>query len=240
MGALNMKYEYLIGTEKNPYRNLAIEQELMDSVRGGTAFLFLWQNEDTIVLGRNQGAESECRIDEFLSTGGTIARRRSGGGAVYHDAGNLNFSIICLQSESEICQYQKIVKDALEVLGIAAEYNGRNDILVEGRKCSGNAVYEDGDALCQHGTLLVNTDIERMEVFLTPDKSKLDRNHVASISSRVINLCEIDSAISIEKAKMAFIQAVQAVPSVTSPEEDRLDELMAFYGSRSWVYGGKR
>ena len=235
-----MEFKYLIGTETEPYRNLAIEQELMKSVKCGTAILYLWQNDNTIVVGRNQDVYSECRVDAFLEEGGYIARRHSGGGAVYHDTGNLNFSILCNATEEKFCGYQKILKDVLSEFGVKSEYNGKNDILVDGKKCSGNATYADGDRVCQHGTLLISTDIERMVSFLTPEKSKLVRNHVSSIASRVINLREFSGSINVESMKKMFIRITEASKLEYTPDKNRIDELTNFYKSQKWVYGGIR
>lgn len=235
-----MKFKYLLGTEKNPYRNLAIEQELMKCVTCGTAILYLWQNDNTIVIGRNQDACSECRVNDFLDEGGYIARRRSGGGAVYHDLGNLNFSIICEASDLQSCAYQKFVTEAIGFFGVRSYYNGRNDIVVEERKCSGNATYQEGEVICQHGTLLIASDIERMVSLLTPDKSKLVRNHVASVASRVINLSEVNSDINIESMMQAFVRVTDAKELEYLPNENRIDRLAEFYKSEAWIYGGRR
>lgn len=235
-----MRVEYMVETGTDPYRNLATEQELLQNVMYGTAVLYLWQNDNTIVIGRNQDVYNECRVADFIEEGGTIARRRSGGGAVYHDMGNLNFSIIYGFSEKEEHEYYNLIIDVLEILGIKAEYNGRNDIVVGGRKCSGNAVYQDGNVVCRHGTLLVHTDIKRMVSFLTPDKGKLDRHHVASIASRVINLEEIDENISMENIRRAFIQAAHGTELKNRPDKDKIDKLAEFYRSEAWIFGGKQ
>ncbi|SDW87252.1 lipoate-protein ligase [Lachnospiraceae bacterium KHCPX20] len=235
-----MRFKYLIGTETDPYRNLATEQALLKFVSDGTAVLYLWQNDNTIVIGRNQDIDNECRADKFLAEGGRIARRRSGGGAVYHDMGNLNFSILSAGSQYESVAYQNIIMKALGVFGIESEYNGRNDIMVAGMKCSGNAVYQDGNMLCQHGTLLIDTNIRRMTEFLTPEKSKLDRNHVSSISSRVVNLKEVCDRVNVKSMIQAFVSSTDAEEMECAPSKEVIEKLTAFYKSREWVFGGKR
>lgn len=234
-----MHYEYVISEETNPYLNLATEQELMCHAASGTAILFLWQNANTIVIGRNQDVSCECRINEFLNAGGTIARRRSGGGAVYHDMGNLNFSIICKIPEWKLCRYQELVTDVLRKFRLDAEYNGRNDILVQGKKFSGNAVYEDGETACQHGTILVATDTEKMAYYLTPEKSKLERNHIKSVHSRVVNLSSLVAGINIKSVKQAFIHVTKAVALDYVPDKKMIEKLTEFYKSETWVYEGK-
>lgn len=235
-----IKILYVIGTQTEPYRNLAIEEELLAHVQPGTAILFLWQNANTIVIGRNQDAEKECRIAKFRKDGGRLARRRSGGGAVYHDSGNLNFSIICHAYQRENYAYQKLIIAALNSFSINAEYNGRNDITVDGKKCSGNAAYGDGDIICQHGTLLISSDIGKMDSLLTPERGKLERNHISSVKSRVVNLHTLNSAITVDTMKQALINAAGAEILQYTPDKDKIDRLTAFYSSEDWIYGGKR
>ena len=127
-----MKYKAYITTSTNPYENLAMEEYLFRFAEPDSHILYLWQNEDTIVLGRNQQAEEECRTEEFLASGGTIARRRSGGGAVYHDLGNLNFSIIGTKNNMSKSLYQSFLTELLEGLGLSPECSGRNDITING------------------------------------------------------------------------------------------------------------
>lgn len=235
-----MRFRYLIEKGTNPYRNLAIEQELMKKTSHDMAILYLWQNDNTVVIGRNQDVYNECNVDEFTQGGGRIARRKSGGGAVYHDLGNLNYSILSVASEKITLQYHRIIMRALDIIGIKSEFNGRNDIIIEGRKCSGNAIYQNGEMLCQHGTILVNTDIGRMNSVLTPDKSKLDRNHVSSVSSRVINLNEINSEIDVNTMINAMIVAADAEKMQKSLDIDKISKLMSFYEDKTWIYGGKQ
>lgn len=205
-----MKYFYILSDSTDPYRNLAMERALFRYVDEETAILFLWQNDHTIVIGRNQDPYTECRVEEFLSSGGKIAKRSSGGGAVYHDLGNQNFSIIAKKNLIARDEYQHIVVNALKIFGLEVEFNGRNDFLIQGRKFSGNASYSDGGVLCQHGTILVHTDIDKMEYYLTPGAEKLDRNHVKSVKSRVINLRGILGNISVETVRHAIIETVRA------------------------------
>lgn len=235
-----MKYKYIIAENMDPYYNLAKEQLLMKYAVDGVAILFLWQNENTIVIGRNQSAEKECRLKEFLLCGGRIARRRSGGGAVFHDIGNLNFSIMCGGKDIEECSYQELVKKALLDYGIEAKYNGRNDLMSDGRKFSGNATYSEKGILCQHGTLLISTDIEKMTYFLTPEQSKLQRNYVCSVESRVVNLHELSDGISVNSMKQSMISAVKATAFEGGPDIEEINQLVQFYASDKWIYGGKR
>ena len=232
-------YKYICSENISPYYNLALERSLFDFVDEDTVILYLWQNSHTIVIGKNQNAYAECKVDEFIKDGGTLARRPSGGGAVYHDLGNLNFSIICKESIAKEHTYQRIVKEALSYFGIVSEFNGRNDLTVDDKKFSGNAFYVKDDVLCQHGTILINSDFKELSKYLTPDISKLERNHVKSVESRVVNLSEISDKITVESMKEAMIKATNAVRLGKAPTESKVEEYKKIFENDEWILEGK-
>lgn len=232
-------FKYVIGDCCDPYWNLAYEQSLFSSVNQDTAVLFLWQNDHTIVIGRNQDVYSECKAEEFLADEGKIARRRSGGGAVYHDMGNLNYSIICKDESAGNIKYQDLLTHALKRFSIHAEYNGRNDLLLNGVKFNGNAVFTERGVTCWHGTILIDADIGKMSYFLTPGESKLKRNHVKSVSSRVMNLSEADARITVDSMRQAMIEVAQAEPLAALPSESDVERYARFYSGKEWTFGGK-
>ena len=232
-------YKYICSENTSPYYNLALERSLFDFVDEDTVILYLWQNSHTIVIGKNQNAYAECKVDEFIKDGGTLARRPSGGGAVYHDLGNLNFSIICKESIAKEHTYQRIVKDALSYFGIVSEFNGRNDLTVDDKKFSGNAFYVKDDVMCQHGTILINSDFKELSKYLTPDISKLERNHVKSVESRVVNLSEISDKITVESMKEAMIKATNAVRLEEEPTESKVEEYKKIFENDEWILEGK-
>ena len=232
-------HKYICSENTSPYYNLALERSLFDFVDEDTLILYLWQNSHTIVIGKNQNAYAECKVDEFIGAGGTLARRPSGGGAVYHDLGNLNFSIICKESIAKEHTYQRIVKEALRFFGIVSEFNGRNDLTVDGKKFSGNAFYVKDDVLCQHGTILINSDFKELSKYLTPDISKLERNHVKSVESRVVNLSEISDKITVESMKEAMIKATNAVKLGKAPTESKVEEYKKIFENDEWILEGK-
>ena len=232
-------YKYICSENTSPYYNLALERSLFDFVDEDTVILYLWQNSHTIVIGKNQNAYAECKVDEFIKDGGTLARRPSGGGAVYHDLGNLNFSIICKESIAKEHTYQRIVKEALGYFGIVSEFNGRNDLTVDDKKFSGNAFYVKDDVLCQHGTILINSDFKELSKYLTPDISKLERNHVKSVESRVVNLSEISDKITVDSMKEAMIKATNAVRLGKAPTESKVEEYKKFFENDEWILEGK-
>lgn len=233
-----MTTKYWVSTCTEPHLNLATEQALFDLCTDDTLILFLWQNENTIVIGRNQNPYLECKVEEFIAKGGKIARRRSGGGAVYHDLGNLNFSLICRSQYTDMVLYHSIVASVMNCLGLKTEFNGRNDILINERKFSGNAVYDDGLICCQHGTILVDCNIDKMGYYLTPDKDKMSRNCVKSVSSRVINLSAVKHQLNISDVKTAFIVATSATALDKIPNDSAINRLYKLYSNKQWIFGG--
>lgn len=234
-----MNIKYIVSEQTSPYINLATERALFGLCSVDTAVLFLWQNDNTIVVGRNQSVSAECRAEEFMRQGGRIARRLSGGGAVFHDLGNLNYSVITSSDTGmEICS--RMITGALGRFGIAAEFNGRNDFLAQGRKFSGNAQYSDGSVSCLHGTLMLRTDIEKMTRYLTPDSAKLARNGVKSVASRVVDLCGLSGEINVQSMREALIEAAGAVPLEALPDAEEADRLCREFSSEDWIFGGKR
>lgn len=241
----------LISQSGSPYENLAIEKYVTEHVRRGERVLFLWQNSDTIVIGRNQNCWRECRVSEFLESGGRIARRLSGGGAVYHDGGNLNFSFIAPDDEWTASDGIEVMAAACASFGINATPSGRNDLLANGAKFSGNAFYstasEDGiTGYCHHGCILIAADTERMSRFLNVSKEKLRSKGVASVRSRVVNLASISEGLTSELFGAALVGAFEskcggpADEYIISAEARKEIEASARYlSSDEWIFGRK-
>ncbi|MBQ3562520.1 MAG: lipoate--protein ligase, partial [Clostridia bacterium] len=190
----------------NPYFNLATEKILFDILPKDSLIIYLWQNENTVVIGKNQNPWAECNCELLKSEGGFVARRLSGGGAVFHDLGNLNFTFITSEENFDIKQNFEIIKTACNLCEIEAEISGRNDILVNGKKFSGNAFYHSMGKAYHHGTLLLNVDSEKLDRYLTPNAEKLKAKGVKSVKSRTVNLCDIAPHLTVEKMQNAIIE----------------------------------
>lgn len=232
------------GKSFDPYFNLALEKRLLDQVTPGECILYLWQNENTVVIGKNQNAWVECRTGLLEEEGGHIARRLSGGGAVFHDLGNLNFTFLVNEEDYDLDRQLSVIQRACQMAGIATERSGRNDVLAEGRKFSGNAFFHSGGKAYHHGTLLISADMEKLQRYLSPSKAKLAAKGVSSVRSRVVNLQELCPTLTCEKMKEYMVKAFGEVYALESTEIELTDEdlaavniLAAEYGSWEYLYG---
>ena len=232
------------GSGTDPYRNLALERYLTETVPEDACVLYLWQNQNTVVIGRNQNAWKECRTGLLEQEGGVLARRLSGGGAVFHDLGNLNFTFSVTEENYDLHRQQQVILTACRLLGLRAELSGRNDLLAEGRKFSGNSFYSHAGCSFHNGTLLVNVDMANLGKYLTPSKTKLESKGVASVRSRVINLTELKPDLTIDGMAQAMVKAFETVYGLEAQElrEENFDsaEIERRYQrfhSYDWVYG---
>jgi lipoate-protein ligase A len=228
----------------DPHRNLAIEQHLLETVEGGCCLLYLWQNARTVVIGRNQNAWAECRTSRLTEDGGRLARRLSGGGAVYHDLGNLNFTFLLHEEDYDLQKQLSVIQRACALCGIETELSGRNDVLASGRKFSGNAFYHHEGRAYHHGTLLVDVDADAMARYLSPSKAKMQAKGVESVRARVVNLKELNPALTVDWLKAAMIRAFSEVYGLAAaappvPDAARIEALAAHYASDAWLYGQK-
>lgn len=184
---------YIINKSTNPYFNLALDEYAMKHINVDEDFFFLWQNEPSVIIGKNQNTAEEINQSFIDERGIKVARRVSGGGAVYHDFGNLNFTFVINVDDPGKVNYKKYVQpiiDALASMGIQAEASGRNDILVDGLKISGNAQRMANKKLMHHGTIMFDLNIEDMVKSLNVDPEKITSKGVKSVRSRVTNIKE--------------------------------------------------
>ena len=228
----------------DPYQNLAIEKRIMDTTPEGVCVLYLWQNQNTVVIGRNQNAWLECRTTLLAEEGGVLARRLSGGGAVFHDLGNLNFTFIMRKEDYDLDKQLSVIQTACNFAGIVAEKSGRNDLLASGRKFSGNAFYQNQTHAYHHGTLMVDVEMDKLGRYLSPPKAKLAAKGVASVRSRVINLKELAPNLTIAAMKQHMTDAFCKVygmqaNSIVLNDDDMaaIHSLRTEYASWDYIFG---
>ncbi len=227
--------------------NLAAEAVLTASAAPGKIILFLWRNEKTVVIGKNQNAWKECRLDPLLRDGGTLVRRLSGGGAVFHDLGNLNVSFCVSLQEEDIPRQTRVILNALNSLGVQAVQNGRNDLEADGKKFSGHAYYRQGAACCHHATLMLRVDQAALEEYLRVSPLKLRSRGVDSVRSRVVNLADRYPALTLPALcaalKYAFSREYAGIAETlpwdrfTEENRDALERQRARFSSWEWTFG---
>ncbi len=175
---------YLINNSTDPYFNLAFDEYCLENIHSEEPYFFLWRNRPAVIIGLNQNAYGEVNLEYLNANGITLARRVTGGGAVYHDLQNMNYTIIGRNPSP-----QPMV-DALRQLGVPAELTGRNDIFVEGRKVSGYARRVAGNQEIIHGTLMYDVDLDTLQHVLDTPASKMKVKGISSVRSHVANLKE--------------------------------------------------
>ncbi|HZJ85522.1 MAG TPA: lipoate--protein ligase [Erysipelotrichaceae bacterium] len=238
---------YIINKSTDPYFNLALDEYAMKHIDVKEDFFFLWQNKPSVIVGNNQNTVEEVNQAFIDKNNIKVARRVSGGGAVYHDFGNLNFTFIINVDDPGEVNYKKYVQpiiDALASMGVEANASGRNDILVNGLKISGNAQRMSNGKLMHHGTLLYDVNLEDMVQALNVAEDKYISKGVKSVRSRVTNIKEhLKDSVSIDD----FWQALQYYLSnegkdkeiVLSDKDLALIELEAAnrFSTWNWIYG---
>ena len=221
-----MNYRMLRGDSFNPFRNLAVEALLFETLGPEEMAFYLWQNQNTVVIGRHQNAWQECRVKLLEDEGGLLARRSTGGGAVYHDLGNLNFTFVAPRACYDVHRQLDVIRRAVADFGIAADFTGRNDLVAaaNGAKFSGNA-FKFSDAVgMHHGTVLVNVDMDRLGRYLVPGRDKLKAKGIESVRARVCNLAELNPEITVpaltDALERAFVSAYGSAERIAVSDLD--------------------
>ncbi|NFL95864.1 lipoate--protein ligase [Clostridium botulinum] len=204
--------QFLVNKSTNPFFNLALEEYLLKNVDIREDYFILWQNQPTIVIGKHQNTLKEINMNFVKDNNINVVRRNSGGGAVYHDLGNINFTFITKYDEKHLLDFKTFTNPVVYSLGklnVKAELSGRNDILIDGRKISGNSQHIYKDRFLHHGTLLFNSELENLVKALNVDNDKILSKGIESIKSRVTNIKEhVKEDIFMEKFKEILIENI--------------------------------
>ncbi len=232
-----------ISETKNAHENMATDEWFLDHVGEDELILFLYQNENAVIIGKNQNPWVECDLERMKEDGVQLARRISGGGAVYHDLGNINFSFIAGRDRYDQASQLSLILTAVQSLGIPCEFSGRNDILCNGKKVSGNAFADRKGKKMHHGTLLVSSDLERLSRYLTVDPKKIASKGIASVRSRVCNLVDFIPDLTLRQTQNALLRALENRDgyfgefAFTNSEKEELSSYIARHSDPEWYLG---
>jgi len=239
-----MNLTYYRSPSRDAYENLAMDEYFLTHLPSDTRLLYFYVNRNAVIIGRNQNAFAECDLDAMDADSVQLVRRMTGGGAVYHDEGNLNFSFISPADSYNTDVQDEIILTALRSLGLSAEKNGRNDMTLDGKKFSGNAFGAKGQNRLRHGTILIRSDLARLSRYLTVSAKKLRAKGVSSVRSRVCNLCEFSPDLTAEQVTDAILRAFEAhyggraeLLSLAPSEKVEISALREERAAFSWVMG---
>lgn len=225
----------------NPYKNLASEYAYYTNLKEDEVIFLLWQNSPCVVMGRNQNVYQELDLEYINKEAILPVRRFTGGGAVYHDLGNLNFTFISSMKNKDMDKWMAIVLGALEKSNIRGKLDGRNDLTVDGKKFSGMAFIEDDEKFMVHGTLMVDLDLSVLEKCLTPDISKFTGKGIKSVRYRVLNLKDLDKDLDINTLKENLIASFKDFYPLSKEEAHQLQdgeiETYKKISEDQWIFG---
>ncbi len=233
----------VISQNRDTYINLTIENSLFTDASGSGHTLLLWVNNPSVIIGRYQNPWLECSFESMNDSGISLARRQSGGGAVYHDEGNLNFSFICGKELYDRERNLRTVVKALGALGVSAEINERHDVVVEGKKVSGSAFRISSGRVLHHGTLLVSSDLHPLKASLSgPSLEGIESKGIRSVRSSVVNLSRYNPNLTVDVLKTALSDSFESeYGSADTATADGAGAVKdGFYKrmiSPEWIYG---
>ena len=238
-----MAVYFYMSDSNDGWRNLAIDGFFLESLKKDDIMLYLYVNANAVIIGKNQNAWRECNIDAMEKDCVQLVRRHTGGGAVFHDDQNLNFSFIMNEDQYDVRRQMGVIQKMVADLGMTAELSGRNDILIEGKKFSGNAFAASRGMKAHHGTIMVNTDLSRLSGYLNVSEKKMHAKGVTSVKSRVCNLVDFNSSVNvqtvIELLKKEYQSEYGAYTDykLSKQELARIEELYTTQSSWEWRFG---
>lgn len=242
-----MKMTFIDVSTTDPTFNLALEQYVFDQMPRDRGYFLLWQNDNAIIVGKHQNTLAEINEEFVRERGIRVVRRLSGGGAVYHDMGNLNFTYIVDAAQGmqlDLKLFCRPVADALRALGVDAQVNGRNDITIGGQKFSGNAQYVREGRVMHHGTIMFDSDLTVVGQALNVNREKIAAKGVKSVKSRVTSVRpHLPRDISLQEFKTKLLESMfQGQPmdryALTQADIAAVEALRAQrYNTWEWNYG---
>lgn len=238
---------YIESDSKDPYFNLAMEEYVFNNLSRDEEYFILWQNENTVVVGKYQNTAQEINQDFIDANKIKVVRRLSGGGAVYHDKGNLNFTFIVDQKKNFDFDFKRFampVVSALKEMGINAEFTGRNDLTAYGKKFSGNSQYIRQNRIMHHGCIMVDSNLINVSDALRPKEAKFESKSARSVRSRVTTISDAAGRhVSVEEFKKILVRKIFGDKEIScyrfSPEEikDIKQAAESKYATWEWNYG---
>jgi lipoate---protein ligase len=248
VGSSEQRFSMFVSESFDPYCNLAYENFLAQNLKTGESCLFFWTNESSIFMGKFQNPWAECGVTSFVEEGGKLLRRPTGGGCVYHDKGCLNFSFLHSERDFRKDFNNSIILEGLKSLGINASANPRGDLVHSGKKFSGNAFRRAKNYSIHHGTLLINTDLNKLNATLCTQLGPITTKALPSIRSKVLNLSELVHGLKVEDVVNSIWKALKdfrlvneslvlVKPELILAKNQLLMDLHQKFCSWDWIYG---
>ena len=231
-----MRNFWYVSPSRDGWQNLAMDEWFLDHLNPDDLILYFYVNQNAVIIGKNQNPWKECDLAAMEADQVQLVRRVTGGGAVYHDCGNLNFSFIAGEQRYDLEKQLNLILRAVQSFGIPCEFSGRNDLLADGKKFSGNAFCSRQGIRQHHGTLLLRSDLGRLQNYLQVDPRKLKAKGVESVRSRVCNLSEFTPDVTpetmLQAIRRVFEEEYGAVENF-QPTPEQVADMVPYYEKQS-------